>query len=118
MTAPLLDRPPDPTASMSDALSPTGAEARAGLWRAVHRVAAAAFCSDLPPAVVTFTRRRIADHFGVADHLVDVMIITQLLGLTARLTDELANVGAGGTDHEPGAAGSLESDLRRPGDRA
>jgi hypothetical protein len=70
----------------------TRAEAPAGLWRAVDRVAGAAFCSDLHPAVVTFTRHRIADHFGVAEDLVDVMITAQLLSLTARLARELESL--------------------------
>lgn len=65
-----------------------------GLWHAVDRVAGSAFCSDLEPAVVSFTRGRIADHFGVADDLVDAMIATQLVSLATRLAWELEHIAA------------------------
>lgn len=66
----------------------------AGLWRAVDRVAGAAFCTDLNPQVVSFVRARIADHFAVPDEVVDAMIATQLVSLADRLGRELAHIAA------------------------
>ncbi|HEY5882026.1 MAG TPA: hypothetical protein VIU11_24165 [Nakamurella sp.] len=93
MTTTLLDRPPAPAAPTYDVLFLLAERDRADLWRAVDRVAGAAFCNNLDPTVVTFTRRRIADHFGVADDLVDVMVTTQLVSLTGRLSRELGASG-------------------------
>ena len=66
----------------------------ADLWRAVDRVAVAAFCTDLDPTVISFVRARIADHFAVADEVIDTMIATQLVSLAARLARELARIAA------------------------
>lgn len=65
-----------------------------GLWHAVDRIAGSAFCSELNPAVVSFARGRIADHFGVAADLVDAMIATQLVSLASRLAWELEHIAA------------------------
>lgn len=65
---------------------------RAGLRDAAHRIAGAAFCGDVRPVVISFARARVADHFAVADEVVDAMIATELLGLTDRLGRELVHV--------------------------
>lgn len=70
MTALLLDIPTDLTNRPTE----TAADPQAGLPVATERVAGAAFCVDLDPGLLSFTRRRIAEHFAVADDQVDVMI--------------------------------------------
>lgn len=65
-----------------------------GLWHAVDRVAGAAFCTDLDPAVISFARARVADHFAVADDVIDAMIATQLVRLATRLGAELERIAA------------------------
>ena len=68
----------------------TAARRPAALTRAADRVAGAAFCSRLDPAVLGFTRRRLADHFRVPEDLVDGLIADRLLRLTTRLSAELS----------------------------
>lgn len=87
MTALLLDIPTDLTNRPTE----TAADPRAGLPVATERVAGAAFCVDLDPGLLSFTRRRIAEHFAVADDQVDVMITSGLLRLSHRLSRVLAN---------------------------
>lgn len=60
------------------------------LDRAAERIAGAAFCTRLDPAVLDFARRRLADHFLVPEDLVDALIADRLLRLTTRLAAELA----------------------------
>lgn len=86
MTALLLDVPTDPTNRPSEPAT----DPAAGLTVATERVAGAAFCVDLDPSVLSFTRRRIATHFAVADDKVDVMITAGLLRLSRRLSRVLA----------------------------
>ncbi|WP_420122302.1 hypothetical protein [Nakamurella sp.] len=60
------------------------------LDRAASRVAGAAFCARLDPAVLDFARRRLAAHFGTSEELVDALIADRLLRLAARLGADLA----------------------------
>ena len=72
-----------------------GVEARndpAGLRPAVHRAAGAAFCTDLDALVISFVRARIAEHFAVADDVIDAMIASHLLSLATRLSAELDHI--------------------------
>lgn len=66
----------------------------AGLWPAVDRVAGAAFCTDLDPTVISFARTRIADHFAVAQDVIDAMIAIGLVSLATRLGEELESIAA------------------------
>lgn len=61
----------------------------ATLDRAAGRVAGAAFCARLDPAVLDFARCRLADHYGVPEDLIDALIADRLLRLAARLAAEL-----------------------------
>jgi hypothetical protein len=94
MSAALLDNNSHDTAPVDTAPAARIMTDPAGLWRDVDRVAGAAFCADLHPTVIGFSRARVAAHHGVADDLVDVMIATQLLSLATRLGWELEPVPA------------------------
>lgn len=82
MTSALLSprRPPGPDTRQRSALD-----------RAAERVAGAAFCARLDPAVLDFARRRLATHFGTSEELVDALIADRLLRLTNRLGAELGH---------------------------
>lgn len=63
---------------------------REGARRDIRRIASTLFCSaEVDPSIVTFAKHRTAQHWGLAEDAVDVLITARLLDKAARLmTDQ------------------------------
>jgi hypothetical protein len=59
-------------------------------WCDIRRIASTIFCATgIDPSVVTFAKHRTAQHWGIAEEEVDVMVAARLLEKTASLMAEL-----------------------------
>lgn len=60
----------------------------------VIRIASTLFCTEgIDPSVVTFAKRRIADHWDLDEDQLDVLIAIRLLDKAARLIADLRDLG-------------------------